>query len=190
MAVASDFKAACFTAAIGQVNALHRLSSAFTELRQQVDDGLLACPAGFAPGPWASAHLGYPYSTRELVNVARHLQKYRGQSIGSVLRDILDFDRHDPHTLRSFAYLRCATERSPCTADGEAFCCELRTLRDVMLRWGIPLDVNDGAIVQLATEWIEVGCTGHAWRLEEASTSRGIRCHFLPNRTRSRICRD
>jgi len=96
------------------VSALRRLSSAFTELRQQVDDGLLT----------------YPYSTRELVNVSRHLQRFPGQSIGVALRDILDFDRHDVHTLS--------------------------TLREVLLRWGIPLDASDfaegGGAVEVAAE--------------------------------------
>jgi len=98
------------------INSLRLLSSAFTELRQQVDEGLLT----------------YPYSTRELVNISRHLQQFPGQSIGSALRDILDFDRHDAHALG--------------------------TLREVLLRWGIPLDASvgggegAGGTVELAPE--------------------------------------
>ncbi|CAE8703427.1 unnamed protein product, partial [Polarella glacialis] len=83
---------------------LRRLSSAFTELRKQVDEGVLA----------------YPYSTRELVNVSKHLQQFPSQSVGDALRDILDFDRHDDHALK--------------------------TLRDVLLRWGIPLDAASGSL--------------------------------------------
>lgn len=44
----------------GPWRVLSRLMGAFTELRDQVDAGLLS----------------YPYSTRELVNVAKHLQHF------------------------------------------------------------------------------------------------------------------
>src|SRR5689334_10536101 len=37
----------------------------------------------------------YPYSTRELVNIVRHLQAYPSESIASVLASILDFDSYD-----------------------------------------------------------------------------------------------
>ena len=93
-----------------EVSVLRRLSSAFTELRRQVDEGTLA----------------YPYSTRELVNVSRHLQRFPGQSLGEALRDILDFDCHDQHALS--------------------------TLREVLLRWGIPLDAPGGRAAADAVE--------------------------------------
>jgi len=93
-----------------RVDVLRRLSSAFSELRAQVDEGLLT----------------YPYSTRELVNISRHLQEYPNQSVGEALRDILDFERHDQHALT--------------------------TLRTVLQRWGIPLDAGTRGVVQGSVE--------------------------------------
>ena len=60
------------------------LSKLFRDLRSLVDQGLLA----------------YPYSTRELVNVVRHLNQYPNDSLVSVLQNIFSFDRYDPHLVQ------------------------------------------------------------------------------------------
>jgi MoxR-like ATPase len=56
---------------------LRKLVAAFTELRQYTEEGTLS----------------YPYSTRELVNAVRHLDKFPKDGISSVLRNIFDFDK-------------------------------------------------------------------------------------------------
>ena len=59
---------------------LRMLTSAFRELRESVDAGKLI----------------YPYSTRELTNVVRHLAKYPGDTITTVLENVFAFDVYDP----------------------------------------------------------------------------------------------
>ena len=56
---------------------LRKLIAAFTELRSYTEEGTLS----------------YPYSTRELVNVVRHLDRFPNDGISSVLRNIFDFDK-------------------------------------------------------------------------------------------------
>ncbi len=50
--------------------------SAFGSLRELSDQGLIS----------------YPYSTRELVNIAKHLEKFPGDSLSNVLANVYDFD--------------------------------------------------------------------------------------------------
>lgn len=57
---------------------LHQLTSIFADLRRAVDDGTLA----------------YPYSTRELVNIVRHLQKYPSDGAAATTDNVLAFDNH------------------------------------------------------------------------------------------------
>jgi hypothetical protein len=59
---------------------LHKLISSFSELRQLVAEG----------------RLSYPYSTRELVNVVRHLSVFPADPIANVLENIFAFDAFDP----------------------------------------------------------------------------------------------
>jgi von Willebrand factor A domain-containing protein 8 len=59
---------------------LQLLTGAFAELRQLTDQGKLS----------------YPYSTRELVNVVRHMSAYPGDSVGAVLENVFAFDAFDP----------------------------------------------------------------------------------------------
>jgi hypothetical protein len=54
------------------------MMAAFTDLREQVDAGLLA----------------YPYSTRELVNVARHLQRFPRDTYAMLACDRREGRRH------------------------------------------------------------------------------------------------
>lgn len=50
--------------------------AAFTELREMADEGLLQ----------------YPYSTRELVNIVKHINKFPSDSLTTVIRNVFDFD--------------------------------------------------------------------------------------------------
>eukprot|EP00117_Sycon_ciliatum_P049088 scpid7831/ scgid4687/ Uncharacterized protein KIAA0564 homolog len=59
---------------------LSKLVSAFSELRGLADDGLIS----------------YPYSTREVVNIVKHLQKFHEEGLPMVVRNVFDFDRHQP----------------------------------------------------------------------------------------------
>ncbi|KHJ47859.1 hypothetical protein D918_02018 [Trichuris suis] len=63
---------------------LVKLTAAFSELRALADSGSLE----------------YPYSTRELVNIVRHLQIYPGDSLSSAVRNVFDFDRFSPQALQ------------------------------------------------------------------------------------------
>ena len=60
---------------------LQKLCLAFSGLRQRADRGELA----------------YPFSTRELVNVAKHLNAFPTESVADALRNVLDFDSYTPH---------------------------------------------------------------------------------------------
>ncbi|VDP14490.1 unnamed protein product [Heligmosomoides polygyrus] len=55
---------------------LLKLMAAFTELREMADEGLLQ----------------YPYSTRELVNIVKHINKFPSDSLTTVIRNVFDFD--------------------------------------------------------------------------------------------------
>lgn len=62
---------------------LRKLVNAFAELRTLADIG----------------QLNYPYSTREVVNIVKHLEKYPNESQAEVIGNVLDFDRYSPETL-------------------------------------------------------------------------------------------
>ena len=68
--------------AAGDQEVLVRLVSAFAELRAMVEAGQLA----------------YPYSTREAVAVARHLERYPRDGAVSALENVLACDSFDPQT--------------------------------------------------------------------------------------------
>ncbi|XP_038049927.1 von Willebrand factor A domain-containing protein 8-like [Patiria miniata] len=55
---------------------LRKLVSAFSELREMADQGLIT----------------YPYSTREVVNMVKHLQKFPQEGLASVVNNVFDFD--------------------------------------------------------------------------------------------------
>lgn len=59
---------------------LRKLVQAFGELRDLADQGLIA----------------YPYSTREVVNMVKHLQKYPNEGLTSVVKNVFDFDSYNP----------------------------------------------------------------------------------------------
>ncbi|VDM40573.1 unnamed protein product, partial [Toxocara canis] len=64
---------------------LTKLCAVFDELRTMADDALLP----------------YPYSTRELVNIAKHLEKYPTDGITSAVRNVFDFDNYSRDTLET-----------------------------------------------------------------------------------------
>nr|XP_031838808.1 von Willebrand factor A domain-containing protein 8 isoform X2 [Nomia melanderi] len=55
-----------------------KLVKAFGELRNMADQGLVS----------------YPYSTREVVNIVKHLEKFPRESLANVVRNVFDFDRY------------------------------------------------------------------------------------------------
>ena len=55
---------------------MEKLVSAFGSLRELSDQGIIS----------------YPYSTRELVNIVKHLDKFPGDSLSNVLANVYDFD--------------------------------------------------------------------------------------------------
>uniref|UniRef100_A0A672IEL6 von Willebrand factor A domain containing 8 n=1 Tax=Salarias fasciatus TaxID=181472 RepID=A0A672IEL6_SALFA len=58
---------------------LHKLVAAFGELRAMADQGAIA----------------YPYSTREVVNIVKHLQKFPNEGLANVVRNVFDFDSYN-----------------------------------------------------------------------------------------------
>ncbi|KAG7391169.1 von Willebrand factor A domain-containing protein 8 [Phytophthora pseudosyringae] len=61
------------------VDILRRLCRAFAELRELVENGTIT----------------YPYSTREAVAVAKHLEQFPNDGVASVLENVLAFDAYD-----------------------------------------------------------------------------------------------
>lgn len=59
---------------------LYQLVQAFGELRSMSDVG----------------QLSYPYSTREVVSIVKHLQRYPDDDIAEVIENVLHFDRYAP----------------------------------------------------------------------------------------------
>ena len=37
----------------------------------------------------------YPYSTREVVNIVKHLELFPNEGLGNVVRNVFDFDSYD-----------------------------------------------------------------------------------------------
>jgi len=60
-------------------NTLSRLVKTFSELRHLADEG----------------QIQYPYSTREVVNIVKHLQLFPDEGLGNVVRNVFDFDSYD-----------------------------------------------------------------------------------------------
>ena len=57
-------------------NVLSKLVAAFSSLRKLSDQGLIS----------------YPFSTREIVNIPKHLEKFPNDSLASVIANVSDFD--------------------------------------------------------------------------------------------------
>ncbi|XP_055616057.1 von Willebrand factor A domain-containing protein 8 [Toxorhynchites rutilus septentrionalis] len=62
---------------------IRQLVDAFSELRDMADSGILS----------------YPYSTREVVNIVKHLQKFPDDNMAELIGNVLDYDRYAPETL-------------------------------------------------------------------------------------------
>ncbi|XP_075055872.1 von Willebrand factor A domain-containing protein 8 isoform X1 [Mixophyes fleayi] len=58
---------------------LQKLIAAFGELRTMADQGIIS----------------YPYSTREVVNIVKHLQKFPNEGLANVVRNVFDFDSYN-----------------------------------------------------------------------------------------------
>ncbi|CAH2048800.1 unnamed protein product, partial [Iphiclides podalirius] len=61
---------------------MRKLVQAFAVLRNMADQGQLT----------------YPYSTRELVNIVKHLQKYPEEDLATAIGNVFDFDRYSKDT--------------------------------------------------------------------------------------------
>ncbi|KHJ98848.1 ATPase family protein [Oesophagostomum dentatum] len=64
---------------------LLKLMAAFTELREMVNEGIL----------------NYPYSTREIVNIAKHINRFPDDSLPTAIRNVFDFDSFAPDVIKS-----------------------------------------------------------------------------------------
>ncbi|GLD91816.1 hypothetical protein PINS_up000349 [Pythium insidiosum] len=109
---------------------LRRLCQAFAELRDLVDQGIIT----------------YPYSTREAVAVARHLEAFPNDGVTSVLENVLAFDAYDKNLRKQ--------------------------LTEVFLRHGIPLSSPDDMVkmeVRLAeTRPLPAPTLGESWTWRSA----------------------
>eukprot|EP01043_Picozoa_sp_COSAG02_P007426 COSAG02_NODE_221_length_28385_cov_5.795164_7_plen_1631_part_00 len=85
------------------VSTLAKLTAAFKDLRQMTDDGVLS----------------YPYSTRELVAIVKHMSMFPDETITEILENVFAFDSFDSELRRN--------------------------LFEAFLRHGLPLDNNNGA---------------------------------------------
>ncbi|KAM4558944.1 von Willebrand factor A domain-containing protein 8 [Odontesthes bonariensis] len=61
---------------------LQKLVAAFGDLRSMADQGTIT----------------YPYSTREVVNIVKHLQKFPNEGLANVVRNVFDFDSYNKDT--------------------------------------------------------------------------------------------
>ncbi|XP_078484002.1 von Willebrand factor A domain-containing protein 8 isoform X2 [Ciona intestinalis] len=66
---------------------LNKLVAAFGELRNLADRGLIS----------------YPYSTREVVNIVKHLEKFPKEGLANVVRNVFDFDAYSKETKEQLA---------------------------------------------------------------------------------------
>lgn len=119
---------------------LQKLVSAFGDLRSMADQGTIT----------------YPYSTREVVNIVKHLQRFPGEGLANVVRNVFDFDSYNKDT------------------------------RDVLMealhKHGIPIGANPSS-VKLAKELPlpEVKMTGY-WTINQTGNAR--RKLLCPTETR------
>jgi len=66
---------------------LKKLVAAFGELRDMADRGLIS----------------YPYSTREVVNIVKHLQKFPDEGVASVVKNVFDFDAYKKESVEQLS---------------------------------------------------------------------------------------
>ncbi|GIY28025.1 von Willebrand factor A domain-containing protein 8 [Caerostris darwini] len=105
---------------------LRKLASLFGELRSLSDAGLIT----------------YPYSTREVVNIIKHLNKFHDEGIPFALKNVFDFDSYNT---------------------------ELKeTLNDIFKKHGIPTE-KDTLAVQLASSYkLPKECFKAEWKFDDA----------------------
>lgn len=120
---------------------LKSLVGLFSELRTLVDNGTLQ----------------YPYSMRELVHIAKHLNKFPQDPVASVLSNVFSVDFSNPNV-------------AP-------------LLRDVLLRHGIPLDYvasGQGTNGVQRASWSQIQPYTDTWKLESGhfpvSMSHPVKC--------------
>ncbi|KAL7030964.1 hypothetical protein ACKWTF_006849 [Chironomus riparius] len=65
------------------IKMIKKLVNAFSELRSMAD----------------TSKISYPYSTREVVNIVKHLNKYPDENLSELIGNVFDFDRHAPESL-------------------------------------------------------------------------------------------
>uniref|UniRef100_A0A1A7X2M3 von Willebrand factor A domain-containing protein 8 n=3 Tax=Iconisemion striatum TaxID=60296 RepID=A0A1A7X2M3_9TELE len=122
---------------------LHKLVAAFGELRSMADQGTIY----------------YPYSTREVVNIVKHLQRFPNEGLANVVRNVFDFDSYN------------------------------KDMREVLIealhKHGIPFGAKPTS-VQLAKELPlpEVKITGYWTLKEDGNIRRKLLC---PTETRSLV---
>ncbi|TYZ62616.1 hypothetical protein PybrP1_002376 [[Pythium] brassicae (nom. inval.)] len=85
------------------VDVLRRLCRAFAELRELVDRGVIS----------------YPYSTREAVAVAKHLEQFPNDGVTSVLENVLAFDAYDTNLRKQLSEV-FLSHGIPLSVDGES----------------------------------------------------------------------
>merc|ERR1719430_364506 len=111
---------------------MRRLVKAFSELRAMADEGSIT----------------YPYSTREVVNIVKHLQRFPDDGLGTVVRNVFDFDGYSK---------------------------EVRdTLTEVLHKHGIPIgtDVRNVTLAR-EVEWPERQTFG-TWEVARATGRRHL----------------
>src|SRR3569623_771147 len=70
------------------IDKLKQLVAAFDDLREMADNSLLS----------------YPYSTRELVNIVKHLQLFPDDSLVLAIRNVFDFDAYSSNDVLESIY--------------------------------------------------------------------------------------
>ncbi|XP_060945197.1 von Willebrand factor A domain-containing protein 8 [Limanda limanda] len=114
---------------------LQKLVAAFGELRSMADQGTIT----------------YPYSTREVVNIVKHLQRFPGEGLANVVRNVFDFDSYNKDTRE--------------------------VLIEALHKHGIPIGANPSS-VKLAKELPlpEPQMTGHWTINQEGNARRKLLC--------------
>ncbi|KAJ3641597.1 hypothetical protein Zmor_028097 [Zophobas morio] len=67
------------------LDTIKKLVGVFGELRNMADQGLVS----------------YPYSTREVVNIVKHLEQFPGADLEDVVFNVFDFDRYSPEVVET-----------------------------------------------------------------------------------------
>ncbi|RLN95927.1 hypothetical protein BBJ28_00014037, partial [Nothophytophthora sp. Chile5] len=147
------------------VDILRRLCRAFAELRLLVEEGTIT----------------YPYSTREAVAVAKHLEQFPEDGVTSVLENVLAFDAYDRNmrTQLSEVFLRHGI---PLSATGEALTLKLNLAESRALPEFVPTETW-GWLADQSVKFSAVGGKGEHHVHHSALSRREI--WLDPSTTRS-----